>query len=75
MRIWIDSNYCISCGACVVLCPCHAIHLEGGSAKVDPDSCTGCLRCLPKCYRRAIHAEQGAMKTASEITKEILTRE
>lgn len=52
--VYIDQKNCISCGACVVLCPVHAITLQNGRAWVDSTLCVECARCVPKCYMRAI---------------------
>lgn len=58
MRVTIVAEDCVSCGACVVICPCGAIHLAGGSASIDQERCIQCLRCVCKCYTRAIQVEQ-----------------
>lgn len=55
MTVAIELKKCISCGACVVLCPQKAITLQRGGAQVDPARCTGCGLCVCKCYTRAIH--------------------
>lgn len=55
MTVAIELKKCISCGACVVLCPQKAITLQRGGAQVDPVRCTGCGLCICKCYTRAIH--------------------
>ena len=56
MRIVIDQKACISCGACVVICPFRAIRLADGYASIDQARCTQCQKCICKCYTRAIHA-------------------
>lgn len=54
ISITISAEKCISCGACVVLCPKKAIELTNGGAHVDPLRCSGCRICIYKCYARAI---------------------
>lgn len=54
MSITISLEKCISCGACVVLCPQKAITLRKGGARVDPSRCSQCRICIYKCYTRAI---------------------
>lgn len=49
----IIAKDCISCGACVVICPCEAIKLKGG-AVLDEEKCIGCGMCITKCYMRCI---------------------
>lgn len=58
MRIVIDRSACISCGACVVICPCSAIHLVDYRASIDQERCIQCQRCISKCYTRAIRTEE-----------------
>lgn len=56
MKIIIRKEACISCGACVVICPSSAIRLANGSASIDQARCTRCQLCICKCYTRAIRA-------------------
>lgn len=60
MKITITREACISCGACVVICPCAAIHFVDGRAAIDQELCIQCQRCICKCYTRAIRAEEEA---------------
>ena len=60
MKITISREACISCGACVVICPCSAIRFVNGRAAIDQDLCIQCQRCICKCYTRAICAEEEA---------------
>ena len=32
----VDEKKCISCGACVAICPVNAIKIEKGKAKINP---------------------------------------
>ena len=54
MAITVLEKKCISCGACVVLCPVSAITLRNGSAHIDQTRCIQCGTCIYKCYMRAI---------------------
>jgi Fe-S-cluster-containing hydrogenase component 2 len=55
--IEIDSEECISCGACLTLCPVEAITLDEDSAVVfNQEKCLGstCSACVDACPSRAI---------------------
>lgn len=54
MPMTVLKERCISCGACVVLCPQKAITLAPGGAQLDAARCTQCGLCVCKCYTRAI---------------------
>lgn len=54
MKVSIVREACISCGACIVICPCSAIRFVDGRAFIDQDRCVQCQRCICKCYTRAI---------------------
>ena len=60
MKIIIHEKACISCGACVVLCPSGAIRLVKGRAVLDQEKCVQCRRCINKCYARAIEEVDNA---------------
>ncbi|MEE3362395.1 MAG: 4Fe-4S dicluster domain-containing protein [Anaerovoracaceae bacterium] len=55
----IVEKKCISCGACVIVCPFRAIKLNGGRAVIDGNICTGCGKCVSKCIARAITDDGG----------------
>jgi Na+-translocating ferredoxin:NAD+ oxidoreductase RNF subunit RnfB len=55
--IEIDSEKCISCGACVTLCPVEAITMDKDAAMVfNQEKCLGstCSACVDSCPARAI---------------------
>ena len=39
--MWVDSDRCMGCGACVEVCPAGAIALVEGKARVDEETCIG----------------------------------
>ncbi|MCW4008349.1 MAG: 4Fe-4S binding protein [Candidatus Bathyarchaeota archaeon] len=55
--IEVDSEKCISCGACVTLCPVEAIKIDEDKTVVfDKEKCIGsiCSTCVDACPTRAI---------------------
>ncbi|MEJ5328035.1 MAG: 4Fe-4S binding protein [Candidatus Bathyarchaeia archaeon] len=55
--IEVDSEKCISCGACVTLCPVEAIKIdEDKSIVFDREKCIGslCSACVDACPTRSI---------------------
>jgi len=56
--VYIDSERCTGCGACVEVCPAGAIRLvdgvAGGYAVVDQEKCQECEACLDACPQGAI---------------------
>jgi ferredoxin len=57
--IEVDSEKCISCGACVTLCPVEAITIdEDASVIFDKEKCIGstCSACVDACPSRAIRS-------------------
>ena len=67
--VWIDSERCTGCGACVDACPVGAIALVGGKAQVDDERCTGCHACLEVCPQHAIQPiVEGELVSAEEAT-------
>lgn len=51
-----DKDKCVSCTACVPLCPTGALHVEGDGYEVvlDHDKCVVCETCVTVCPYRAI---------------------
>ena len=57
--IEVDSEKCISCGACITLCPVEAIAIdEDASVIFDKEKCIGstCGACVDACPSRAIRS-------------------
>lgn len=52
--IYIDSEQCAGCGACVDVCPTGAIRLVDGLATVDQTRCRQCEACVVACPIHAI---------------------
>lgn len=45
-----DKKRCVSCGACLKVCPREAISIwKGCYAVMDPDLCVGCGKCEKTC--------------------------
>ena len=51
-----DEDKCTECGACVTICPTHAlaICLETRHVGFDSDKCIACELCVPVCPSRAM---------------------
>ncbi len=52
----IDSEKCISCGACAAECPCDAITQGEGTYLINEKLCTDCGLCQPICPVSAINS-------------------
>lgn len=51
----VDKRKCISCGACIDICPVGAISWDtDGKAKIDPKKCIKCHACEGICPVGAI---------------------
>ena len=50
----IDQELCLSCGACVAVCPPDALFLNNIHLTVDQDTCTSCERCVVMCPVHAL---------------------
>ena len=49
MAYKIDSDACISCGACESECPTNAISAGDGKYQIDADVCIDCGACAGVC--------------------------
>ena len=57
----VDKQICVSCGACVKVCPKGAISIYRGCwAVVDADKCGGCGLCASLCPMGSIDASNPA---------------
>jgi len=54
----VDEKKCITCGACVSICPVNAIKIEKGKAKINPKKCIKCGSCAQFCPVNAIKIEK-----------------
>jgi ferredoxin len=73
--IEVDSEKCVSCGACVTLCPVEAITIdEDASVVFDKEKCIGsiCSACVDACPTRAI---KSVKQNNSELTPTRSTEE
>jgi ferredoxin len=52
--IIIQADLCIGCGLCVESCPCGAMSLQFGQARIDRGRCNCCGLCIGACPRGAI---------------------
>ncbi|MEF3280419.1 MAG: 4Fe-4S binding protein [Elusimicrobiota bacterium] len=49
----VDDSKCLSCGACIEVCPRGAIKLKD-KAVVNYEKCVGCGYCVVRCPAKAI---------------------
>ena len=45
----VDEKKCISCGACISICPVNAIKFVKGKAQINPKKCIKCGSCAQFC--------------------------
>ncbi len=50
---WIASK-CISCQACLLVCPSEALHLHEGKVSFDERKCDSSLFCVQICFTEAL---------------------
>ncbi len=50
---WIESK-CISCQACLLVCPSEALHLQEGKVSFDSSKCDSSLFCIQICFTEAL---------------------
>lgn len=54
----VNKDECISCGACVAVCPVEAISMDSDDkAEVDAGTCIDCGACVGECPTEAISME------------------
>lgn len=54
----VDTKKCITCGACVSICPVGAIKIVKGKACIDTKKCIRCGGCASFCPMNAITIKQ-----------------
>ena len=54
MKVKVNSDICIGCGACINTCPMNAISLSNNVAKIDETICRNCRKCVKVCPVKAI---------------------
>ena len=68
-----DSDKCVSCGMCAIVCPHGVFRVNGGPAElVDRDGCMECGACSLNCPTAAITVESG-VGCAAALMKASLT--
>jgi NAD-dependent dihydropyrimidine dehydrogenase PreA subunit len=81
--VYIDSERCTGCGACVEVCPTGAIRLvediTGRRAQIDRAVCRECQACIQVCPEEAIRVEaepavEGELVLAEPGTVQVKTR-
>ncbi|MDH3999051.1 MAG: mercury methylation ferredoxin HgcB [Desulfuromonadales bacterium] len=71
----LDSETCVGCGICQIVCPHRIFAIEGGKATItDKDLCIECGGCAINCPVNAISVESG-VGCASAIIHGWLTGE
>ncbi|MBM3320059.1 MAG: 4Fe-4S binding protein [Candidatus Eisenbacteria bacterium] len=55
----IDREKCLSCAACVAVCPLEALLLAGLDLVFAEETCTGCAECFRVCPTAALLPESG----------------
>jgi len=73
MRPLWDSEQCIQCMICWIMCPDAAIQIEDGKvAGIDYDHCKGCGICAEECPRsiKEPHALTGEMGKVIQMVPE-----
>ncbi|MGD8794273.1 MAG: 4Fe-4S binding protein [Anaerolineae bacterium] len=50
----MNRSLCDGCGACMEVCPTHALYLADGKAEVDETLCRACEACCAACPIQAI---------------------
>lgn len=57
--IKLDEGMCMSCGACISLCPVEALWMdEDYSVKLREEKCILCEACIPACPVKAIEIKK-----------------
>ncbi len=67
----VDEKKCITCGACVSICPVGAIKIVDGKATINPKKCIKCNSCAQFCPVGAIEIkmDEDSDKTPKKTNK------
>lgn len=52
--IFVESDRCVGCGDCELVCPVDAISIINGHSVIDAEKCIQCEICLKTCMYNAI---------------------
>lgn len=66
----VDESKCITCGACVAICPVGAIKIVNEKAKLDPKKCIKCGSCQQFCPVSAIDLSKSEQPKNTDSSKE-----
>lgn len=66
LTVSIDPVRCVSCMACVRVCPVEAIQVRELAVEIVEESCIKCGLCVPTCPHDAIHV-RGAPERVAEL--------
>lgn len=69
IQVMDDAKRCIGCGACMKVCPEHAIQAAAGFP-IDREKCTNCGICAKHCPSNA-KTVSGEIKTVDDIVKTV----
>ena len=54
----VNEKKCITCGACVSICPVNAVTIVKGKAQINPKKCIKCGSCAQFCPMEAIQIKK-----------------
>ena len=55
---YVESQKCVGCGDCELICPVDAIEIVDGKSIIDPELCIECDICVKVCTYDAIRKAQ-----------------
>ena len=65
----VDEKKCITCGACISICPVGAIKIVDNKATINPKKCIKCNSCAQFCPVGAIEIEMNDAAKNNESKK------